>query len=120
MPWRLIPTGAGFAVGGWFSKTGGVEFVTIFDVESGRVLRRLGPLPSVIGDLEVTRDGERLAAGIYSNGVCVWETQYLVGWLSRTTALATTSMAWPLPKTVVSPQRVSTAIYACTRRTGAC
>lgn len=68
----IAPDGAWVAAGGW-TASGVRHFVTIFDAATGRVTARLGPLPNVINDLEVSPDGQRLAAGLGgSNGVRVW------------------------------------------------
>lgn len=68
----LAPDGSWLAAGGW-ERSGGRHFVTIFDVDSGAVSARLGPLPNVIDDLEVSPDGCRLAAGLGDGGIRVWE-----------------------------------------------
>lgn len=76
----LDPAGRWVAVGGWMSKTGLEEFVTLFDTTTGAVRARLGPLPNVVHDLAVSPDGSRLAAGLGSNGVRVWDVaRALVG-----------------------------------------
>ena len=71
----LDPAGRWVAAGGWMSKTGLEEFVTLFDTATGAVRARLGPLPNVVNDLAVSPDGSRLAAGLGGkNGVRVWDT----------------------------------------------
>lgn len=70
----LDPAGRWVAAGGWMSKTGLEEFVTLFDTATGAVRARLGPLPNVVCDLAVSPDGSRLAAGLGGkNGVRVWD-----------------------------------------------
>ncbi len=72
----LAPDGSWVAAGGWdatWTKQREM-FVSIFDVASGEITARLGPLPNAIFDLEVSQDGRRLAAGLGGkNGVRVWE-----------------------------------------------
>ena len=71
----LHPAGRWVAMGGWMSKTGLNEFVTVFDLNTGAVRARLGPLPNVVNDLAVSTDGTRLAAGLGGkNGIRVWDT----------------------------------------------
>ncbi len=67
----LAPDGCWVAAGGW--ERSGRHFVTIFDVASGEITARLGPLPNAIFDLEVSQDGRRLAAGLGDGGIRVWE-----------------------------------------------
>jgi WD40 repeat protein len=65
----IAPDGRWVAAGGWEKS----DHVSIFDTHSGAILARLGPLPNVITDLEVSPDGLRLAAGLFgSNGIRVW------------------------------------------------
>ncbi len=72
----LDPAGRWVAAGGWMKTGLDGYFVTIFDAETGRVLRRLGPLPNVVNDLDVSPDGARLAAGLGGkNGVRVWDAR---------------------------------------------
>ena len=71
----LDPSGRWVAAGGWMSKTGLEDFVTLFDTATGAVRVRLGPLPHRVKDIAVSPDGSRLAAGLGgSNGVRVWDT----------------------------------------------
>ena len=70
----IDPAGEWVAAGGWMSKTGLEVFVTFFDVATGAVRARLGPLPNPVHDLAVSPDGTRLAAGLGgTNGVRVWD-----------------------------------------------
>jgi len=72
----LDPKGRWAATGGWTSPTGFDEFITIFDIESGHVIHRLGPLPNVVNDIQVSPDGARIAAGLHGeNGIRVWDTK---------------------------------------------
>ncbi len=65
----LSPDGRFAAVGGW-SKDNDVY---VFDVASGRLLKRITNLPNVINDLEYSPDGRYLAAVLGgSNGLYVW------------------------------------------------
>jgi hypothetical protein len=71
----LDPAGRWVAAGGWTSKSGTDEFVTLFEVETGVVRARLGPLPNPVSDLAASPDGARLAAGLSgSNGIRVWDS----------------------------------------------
>ena len=72
----LAPDGGWVAAGG--SHGSGEHWSLIFDTATGAVVTRLGPLPDAIYDLEVSQNGDRLAAGLGGkNGVRMWETQ---GW----------------------------------------
>lgn len=58
-------------LGGW--GAGGDHAVLVFDLRTRQVVRRLGGLPNVINALAISRDGTRLAAGLWgANGVRVW------------------------------------------------
>lgn len=73
----LAPDARWVAAGGWdvaYAKEKRF-YVYIFDTATGVVRTRLGPLPTVILNLAVSPDGERLAAGQGSDGIRVWETQ---------------------------------------------
>ncbi len=59
---------AGWTGYGW-DKT---HSVYIFERESGRLVRRLTGLPSVVNHLAVSRDGDYLAAALGEEGVRVW------------------------------------------------
>ena len=69
----LDPAGRWVAAGGWMKTGGEGHFITLFDAATGAVRARLGPLPNVVRDLAVSPDGTRLAAGLGSNGVRVWD-----------------------------------------------
>ena len=71
----LSPDGQTVAVGGWTSRDGLNVNLYIFDSESGRMLRRIAGLPSVINHLTYSQDGGSLAATLWGqNGVRVYET----------------------------------------------
>ncbi|MEM9938585.1 MAG: TIR domain-containing protein [Pseudomonadota bacterium] len=71
----MDPEGRWVAAGGCMKRGGGGHYVTIFDTDTGAVRARLGPLPNVVNDLEVSPDGARLAVGLYGqNGIRIWET----------------------------------------------
>jgi len=59
---------AGWSGYGW-DKT---HCVYVFERESGRLVRRLTGLPSVVNHLAVSRDGDYLAAALGEEGVRVW------------------------------------------------
>jgi hypothetical protein len=74
----LDPAGRWVAAGGWTTKSGADGFVTLFDPETGAVFARLGPLPNVVLELEVSSDGRWLAAGLGGkNSVRVWDLSKL-------------------------------------------
>ncbi len=80
----LDPAGRWVAAGGWSmghrTEGDGKSFVTLFDVATGAVRARLGPLPNVVNDLAVSPDGARLAAGLFGkNGVRVWDAARAFG-----------------------------------------
>lgn len=77
----LDPRGNWVAVGGWMEVGNSGEYISLFDVTSGAVLARLGPLPNVVHDLAASPDGARLAGGLGGmNGVWVWDVaQALTG-----------------------------------------
>jgi WD40 repeat protein len=69
----LAPDGSWCAAGGWFSTTR-TEYVFIFDTASGAIRNRLGPLPKAVHEIEVSRDGSTLAAGLGSTGgLYIWQ-----------------------------------------------
>lgn len=71
----LSPDGAIAAVGGWTGyEWDGSHSVYLFDTASGKLLRRLAGLPSVVTRLAFSPDGRLLAAGLAENGVRVWRT----------------------------------------------
>ncbi len=56
---------------------GSGQFVYLFDVVSGKLLRRLGPLPNYVGKLAFSRDGSMLAAGTWgTGGIAVWDAPF--------------------------------------------
>ncbi|MGH6814709.1 MAG: WD40 repeat domain-containing protein, partial [Hyphomicrobiaceae bacterium] len=64
------------AAGGW--TTSGDEWVYLFEAANGRLMRRLGPLGSVVFHLAFSPDDRHLAATLGGGqGVRVWET---AGW----------------------------------------
>jgi WD40 repeat protein len=70
----LAPDGSWIAAGGWHKS--GDHHIFVFDKATGSVVTRLGPLPNVINDLEISASGDRLAAGLGGqNGVRVWDTR---------------------------------------------
>ncbi|MEO0447587.1 MAG: TIR domain-containing protein [Verrucomicrobiota bacterium] len=72
----LDPAGQWVAAGGWTSKND--DFITLFEIDTGAVRCRLGPLPDVVLDLATSPDGTRLAAGLGGpNGIRVWGTSRL-------------------------------------------
>jgi WD40 repeat protein len=74
----LEPDGKWLAAAGWDAAWTASQqvFVMIFDTATGVMTNRLGPLPGAVLDLELSANGERLAAGIgNSAGVRVWETK---------------------------------------------
>jgi WD40 repeat protein len=74
----LEPDGKWLAAAGWDAAWTASQqvFVMIFDTATGVITNRLGPLPGAVLDLELSANGERLAAGIgNSAGVRVWETK---------------------------------------------
>ena len=75
----IAPDGHWVAAGGWMGvNENGQTFVTVFDTDDGAVRARLGPLPNVVHDLDISPDGTRLAAGLGgTNGIRLWET---AGW----------------------------------------
>jgi hypothetical protein len=69
----IDPAGRWVAAGGWDRV--GENWIRVFDTETGAVRARLGPLPNVVFDLEVSPDGACLAAGLGgANGIRLWDT----------------------------------------------
>ncbi|MBF0564581.1 MAG: caspase family protein [Nitrospirae bacterium] len=72
----ISPDGKTIACGGWtgYDWDGNVS-IYLFDSESGRLIKRIGGLPSVIDHLTYSRDGKYLAAGLWGhNGIRVFNT----------------------------------------------
>jgi WD40 repeat protein len=76
----LSPDGRLAAAGGWdayWAINGGVNHVYLFDTVSGAVVRRLGPFPNVINDLEFSHNGAKLAVGTTSgNGLYLYDSPF--------------------------------------------
>ncbi len=62
-----------FAAGATGGQWDGTFAIYLFDTERGTLAGLLGGLPSPINDLSVSPDGSRLAAGLSSGGVRVWD-----------------------------------------------
>jgi WD40 repeat protein len=77
----MSPDGRTIAAAGWDSHHalfGSGHYVYLFDTIAGSLMRRLGPLPQPIGKLAFSRDGGRLAAGLWhTGGIAVWEAPFL-------------------------------------------
>ncbi|MBC8037063.1 MAG: caspase family protein [Rhizobiales bacterium] len=60
----------------WTTHTG--HYIYLFDTVSGSLIRRVGPVPTVVHDLEFSADGQRLAAGLagIGGGVRVWNAPF--------------------------------------------
>jgi len=73
----LSPDGATVAAGGSDAaySVEGKHYVTLFDLRTGAILRRLGPLPNIINVLRFSPDGGRLVAGLGRGGVRVWDAK---------------------------------------------
>lgn len=68
----LAPDGSWCAAGGWFTSSGD-EFVSIFDTATGAILTQPGALPTAVHELEVSPDGQWLAAGLgLKAGLRLW------------------------------------------------
>ena len=72
----LSPDGRFVAAGGW-SRSGGDNWVYVFDAATGKIVRRLGKFNDVIVHLTWSADGRYLAATLGGQGLRVWET---AGW----------------------------------------
>lgn len=84
----MSPDGKWVATGSWIgsdeSNTTGQEadtgqYVQVFESATGRLVRRLGPLPHVIRDLRFDHNGQQLAVGMVvgpgrKSGIAVWNT----------------------------------------------
>ncbi|WP_411725470.1 hypothetical protein [Methyloglobulus sp.] len=64
----VSPNGKLVAVGGWtcwdWDKKG---CVYLFDVDQGRLIKRIGGLPNIIGNIRFSPDGRTLAIGMHGN-----------------------------------------------------
>jgi WD40 repeat protein len=70
----LSPDGALVALGGFTGPAGKEEAIYLFERASGRLLQRLGGLPSSVSHLAFSADGRRLAAALGgANGIRVYE-----------------------------------------------
>lgn len=81
----ISPDGKLVAVGGWdafywanYWTTYSGHFVYLYDTVSGKLLKRLGPVPSGINDLDFSDDGRMLAAGLgnVGNGIRIWQAPF--------------------------------------------
>lgn len=71
----LSPDGMTIAAGGWTSASGFDTNIYLFDRESGRLIRRLGGLPTLVQHLVYSPDGRYLAATFGGkSGVRVYQT----------------------------------------------
>ncbi len=65
----VSPNGKLVAVGGWtcwdWDKKG---CVYLFDVDQGRLIKRIGGLPNIIGNIRFSPDGRSLAIGMHGSG----------------------------------------------------
>lgn len=54
-----------------------VAYVHVYDTVTGTLIRKLGPLPDVIGALAFSHDGKRLAAGLNGGqGIRMWQAPF--------------------------------------------
>lgn len=60
----------------WTPNAG--HFVYVYDVVSGNLLKRLGPLPQIVNTMQFSKDGQRLAVGMAGkyNGIRVWNAPF--------------------------------------------
>jgi len=81
----ISPDGRTVAAAGWdayywkdYWTTHAGHYIYLFDTVSGTLIQRIGPVPTVINELEFSRDGRRLAAGLASagGGVRVWSAPF--------------------------------------------
>jgi WD40 repeat protein len=71
----ISPDGQTIAAGGWATLGRGKENIYLFDRATGRMIHRFGDLPAAINVLAFSRDGTRLAAGMASGGVRLFDPQ---------------------------------------------
>lgn len=71
----ISPDGRTVVAGGWDASYsfGGTHFLYVFDVASGAVRRRLGPLPNVVHHIAFSADGTKVAAGLGTEGFKVFD-----------------------------------------------
>ncbi|MGH6907425.1 MAG: caspase family protein [Aestuariivirga sp.] len=81
----ISPDGRMVAAAGWdayywkdYWTTHAGHYIYLFDTISGSLIRRIGPVPTVVNDLAFSRDGQRLAGGLASagGGVRVWSAPF--------------------------------------------
>ncbi|MGH6855288.1 MAG: WD40 repeat domain-containing protein, partial [Aestuariivirga sp.] len=67
----ISPDGRMVAAAGWdayywkdYWTTHAGHYIYLFDTISGSLIRRIGPVPTVVNDLAFSRDGQRLAGGL--------------------------------------------------------
>jgi WD40 repeat protein len=78
----MAPDGSWIAAGGW-NRACCDHWVYVFEVSTGRVAARLGPMGSVINHLAISPDGRYLVAALHgTSGVRVWQrtAEDLVSW----------------------------------------
>lgn len=72
----ISPNGESIAAGGTASLSGSAEFsVFIFDRVSGELVRRINQLPNVVYDLRFSPDGSRVAIGMASGGLRIFQVR---------------------------------------------
>ncbi|MGQ0743190.1 MAG: WD40 repeat domain-containing protein, partial [Acidimicrobiales bacterium] len=81
----LSPDGRMVAAAGWdayywkdYWTPHAGHYIYLFDTVSGSLIRRIGPVPTVVNDLEFSADGLRLAAALASagGGIRVWSAPF--------------------------------------------
>ena len=81
----ISPDGRMVAAGGWdayywkdYWTPHAGHYIYLFDTVSGALIQRVGPVPTVINDLEFSADGQRLAAALAGagGGVRVWSAPF--------------------------------------------
>jgi WD40 repeat protein len=54
-----------------------VAYVHLYDIVTGELVKKVGPLPDVVGALAFSHDGKRLAAGLNGgHGIRVWQAPF--------------------------------------------